>query len=78
MKNPSDIGINRENILANVLQNIFQIVFKSSKEIILDSHGNKSHQLDIIISNNLMLHFGIILKNDFQNSYTGKALRKLF
>jgi len=66
MKNPSDIGINRENILANVLQNIFQSVFKSLKEIILYSHGNKSHQLDIIISNNLMLHFGIILKNDFQ------------
>ena len=41
------------------LQNIFQIVFKSSKEIIFDSHGNKSHQLDIIISNNLMLHFSV-------------------
>ena len=66
MKNPSDIGINRENILANVFAKYLSNVLKSSKEIILDSHGNKSHQLDIIISNNLMLHFGIILKNDFQ------------
>jgi hypothetical protein len=66
MKNPSDIGINREKILANVFAKYLSNVFKSSKEIIFDSHGNKSHQLDIIISNNLMLHFGIILKNDFQ------------
>ena len=66
MKNPSDIGINRENVLANVFAKYLSNVFKSSKEIILYSHGNKSHQKDIIISNNLMLHFSIILKNDFQ------------
>ena len=66
MKNPSDIGINRENILANVFAKYLSNRLQIFKEIILYSHGNKSHQLDIIISNNLMLHFGIILKNDFQ------------
>ncbi|MGZ5486488.1 MAG: DUF6602 domain-containing protein [Nitrososphaeraceae archaeon] len=66
MKNPSDIGINRENILANVfakyISNRLQI-FKGG--YIFDSHGNKSHQLDIIISNNLMLHFSINSQEQF-------------